>query len=137
MARCRVVAIRTGTREPPSTDSAAGISTPCNGRPAQEQEIRATAKAPVARSRLGVFAVLPTVRARLRSVWRMEENQDNSQAPNTTDSSGKAMSALTASGHRPVSEAATGNRVPSTHTQGLSEPILADHAEQSLFASVL
>src|SRR4051812_19089799 len=81
MARCRVVATRTGTREPP-TDSAVGISTPCNGRPAQEQDIRATAKAPVARSRLDEFAALPTMmRALVRPVWKTERSQNNNNAP--------------------------------------------------------
>jgi hypothetical protein len=69
-------------RDPPSADSADGISTPCNGRPAQEQEASAKNKAPVARSRPGVLAALTTVRTRLRPVWKMEENQDNGQRPN-------------------------------------------------------
>ena len=76
----RVVAIRTGMRDPPSADSADGISTPCNGRPAQEQEASARIKAPVARSRPGVLAALTMVRARL-TFWKMEKSQDNSQRP--------------------------------------------------------
>ena len=84
---CRVVAIRTGTRDPPSADSAAGIRTPCNGRPAQEQEARAKIKAPVARSRPAALASLRTVRRRLTPVWKMEASQDNSQRPSTDQTS--------------------------------------------------
>jgi hypothetical protein len=68
-------------RDAPSVDSADGISTPCNGRPAQEQEVSAKNKAPVARSRPGALAPLTMVRARLRPVWKMEKSQDNSQRP--------------------------------------------------------
>src|SRR4051812_20871215 len=81
MARCRVVATRTGTREPPA-DSAVGISTPCKGRPAQEQDINATAKAPVARRRLDALAALPTMmRALVRTVWKTERSQNNNNPP--------------------------------------------------------
>jgi hypothetical protein len=55
-------------RDPPSADLAAGISTPCNGRSAQEQEASARTKAPVARSRRAVLTLL-------------RESQDNSQRP--------------------------------------------------------
>jgi hypothetical protein len=69
----RVVAIRTGIRDPPSADLAAGISTPCNGRPAHEQEASAKTKAPVARSRRAVLTSL-------------RKSQDNSQRPGTNQS---------------------------------------------------
>jgi hypothetical protein len=70
-------------RDPPSADSADGISTPCNGRPAQEQEASAKIKAPVARSRPGVPAALTVAGTRLRPVWKMEKSQDNGQRPGT------------------------------------------------------
>jgi hypothetical protein len=60
--RCRVVAIRIGTREAPSADSAAGMSTPCNGRPAQQQQASANIKAPAARKSLGVLAAVTPLR---------------------------------------------------------------------------
>ena len=72
-------------RDPTSADSAAGISTPCNGRPAQEQEARAKINAPVARSRPSVLAALTTARARPRSVGKIEKNQSNSQRPNRSE----------------------------------------------------
>jgi hypothetical protein len=59
-------------RDPPSADLAAGISTPCNGRSAQEQEANARTKAPVARSRRAVLTSL-------------RESQDNSQRPGTDE----------------------------------------------------
>ena len=61
-------------RDPPSADLAAGISTPCNGRSAQEQEASARIKAPVARSRRAVLSLL------------LRESQDNSQRPGTDQS---------------------------------------------------
>ena len=61
-------------RDPPSADSAAGISTPCNGRPAHEQEASAKIKAPVARS---LRAVLTSLR----------DSQDNSQRPGSDQTS--------------------------------------------------
>ena len=60
-------------RDPPSAELAAGISTPCNGRSAQEQEASARTKAPVARSRRAVLTLL-------------RESQDNSQRPGTDQS---------------------------------------------------
>ena len=74
-------------RDPTSADSAAGISTPCNGRPAQEQEASAKIKAPVARSRRAVLASLRTMRRRLTPVWKMEETQDNIQRSGTDQTS--------------------------------------------------
>jgi hypothetical protein len=73
--------------DPPSADSAAAISTPCNGRPAQEQEASAKIKAPAARSRRVVLASLRTVRRRLTPFWKMEESQDNSQRSGTDQTS--------------------------------------------------
>jgi hypothetical protein len=75
------VAIKTGTRDVPSADSAAGINAPCSGRPAQEQQMRAKAKAPAARNLPGVLAARTVERQRLSR--KMEESRDNGQRPDT------------------------------------------------------
>jgi hypothetical protein len=68
-------------RDPPSADLAAGISTPCNGRSAQEQEASAKTKAPVARSRRAALATL-------------RESQNNGQRPGTDRTSDLLLMAL-------------------------------------------
>ena len=63
VAGCRVVAIKIGTRDAPSADSAVGTRTPCNGRLAQEQQRRPRIKTAIARRPFGLSAAVNRLRS--------------------------------------------------------------------------
>jgi hypothetical protein len=57
------------------------MSTPCNGRPAQEQQASTNIKAPVARKSLGVLEAVAPLRTWPMLARKVQQTQDNSRSP--------------------------------------------------------
>jgi hypothetical protein len=57
------------------------MSTPCNGRPAQEQQASANIKAPATRKSLGVLEAVTPLRTWPMLARKVQQTQDNSRSP--------------------------------------------------------